>query len=1126
MKYTYLIIVFLFVTLSYSQFNNSAPWMKVEENSKKNVETIDELVNSFNKYWETHDRFKKGSGYKPFMRWENHWRNMTNPLGYLITPQEMHDAWMLKNQSKLNRTFSPNSLPVSNWQPIGPISNANENSTRARGRVNVVQVDPSNPNTIYMGTPAGGIWKSINSGTSWIPLSDELPQIGVSGIAVDYSNSNTIYIATGDKDASDTYSIGVMKSINGGATWSTTGLSFFDTNTTAGDLLIHPTNNQILWCATSVGLYKTTNGGTSWNVVQTGNFSQGSIRLKPGDPTTVYAVSKNSFYKSTNTGTSFTQITTGLPASSGRMIMDVTAANNAYVYILSSTNSNGFQGIYRSTNGGTSFTKTSGTTNILESTQAWYDLALAVSSTNENELYTGCLNIWKSVNGGANSSAINSWFNYSPSFTHADIHFLGFFNNKLYCGSDGGIYVSNNSGASFADITGEAQIGQFYKISVAKQTASKIAGGLQDNGGFAYNNDLWRDYHGGDGMDNVINPVDNNMYYGFIYFGNSLYISSNSGGSISSSVSAPSGESGNWVTPLVANNSGEIFSGFTKLFKLNGGAWTQQSSGTIGFGNVDYIEVAPSNNDVMFVSNGTELYKSINHGVDFFQVYSANSDITSIEVNYSDSNIVYLTTGGINGQVLKSINGGVDFNDITAGVPDIGKNIIVHQGRNTNNPLFLGTSLGVYYLDDSMTAWEPFDTNLPNVSVTDLEINLEDAKLIAATYGRGVWQANIPIQVPNTDVKYVNTTSQISLSCDSNVNATVKVKNNGLTNLSQIVIDYSINSNNLQHTWSGTLVPNAIADIALPVIALPKGVYTLIVNSTTTGDEYSDNNSGAIIVYTNNSGTVGITNTFTNTSDSLLTFTEGKTTSQWVRGVNNNGVMSSGGNTVYTTNLTGDYPNLIKSYLVSQCYDLTNVANPQISFKMKFDLEQNWDIVYVEYSTNLGANWNVLGTMGTGWYNSDRTEFTSGSDCYNCTGAQWTGTNTTSTTYSYPLNTLVGQSNVIFRIVFHTDESSTQLGVTIDDFLISGTLGNQEIELNNVFIHPNPSNGIYNVSLGNIIPTLIEVYDLMGKRIYSNNDIHVSNKEIAIDISSASTGVYFIKIKTEQESTVKRILKE
>jgi len=123
-----------------------------------------------------------------------------------------------------------------------------------------------------------------------------LPQIGISGIAIDHPSGGnlTVYIATGDKDASDTYSVGILKSVNGGP-WISAGLSFTGTGNLAGDLIIHPTNNQILLCATNTGLYRTINGGTTWTVEQTGNFSQGSVRFKPNDPTIVYATTNNRF---------------------------------------------------------------------------------------------------------------------------------------------------------------------------------------------------------------------------------------------------------------------------------------------------------------------------------------------------------------------------------------------------------------------------------------------------------------------------------------------------------------------------------------------------------------------------------------------------------------------------------------------------------------------------------------------------------------------------------------------------------------------------------------------------------------------------------------------------------------
>ena len=185
-----------------------------------------------------------------------------------------------------------------------------------------------------------------------------------------------------------------------------------------------------------------------------------------------------------------------------------------------------------------------------------------------------------------------------------------------------------------------------------------------------------------------------------------------------------------------------------------------------------------------------------------------------------------------------------------------------------------------------------------------------------------------------------------------------------------------------------------------------------------------------------------------------------------------------------------------------------------------------WDIVYVQYSTDFGANWNLLGTSGSGWYNSNRTAATAGNDCYNCPGAQWTGTNTTLTTYTYPLNALNSETNVIFRIVFHSDESANQLGVNIDDFVINGTLSNQNFELQNIVLYPNPSKGIFNIALGTIEPSAIDVYDVTGKIVWSKKDFAISNAEVSLDLSAVAQGIYFVKISADNQSTVKRIIKE
>ena len=1123
MKKILLLVSLAINFLGFSQFVPSAPWMKEINRNNKQYASIDELKNEFNNYWLTRDKNQKGSGYKPFMRWEYHWRNKSNSQGYLITPQEMWEAFNQKKEVKKN---SSSSVPTSIWEPVGPLNHINTGSwSSGQGRVNVVCVDPINENTIYIGTPAGGIWKSTTGGTNWIPLSDNLPQIGVSGIAVDPTNTNIIYISTGDRDAADSYSVGIMKSTDGGSTWDSTGLTFTGTNSFAGDIIINPTNVNELLVATSNGIYKTTNAGSTWSLVRTGNFSQGSIRLKPNNPNVVYAVSENRFVRSTNFGSTFTTITTGLPSNSGRMLLDVTPADENVIYILIANTSYGFQGLYKSTNGGDSFVATNTTTDIFESDQAWFDLALAVSPTNANELYTGCLNIWRSLNGGTSFTRRNVWNNpTSPRYTHADIHYLRYFGSKLYCGSDGGIYVSANNTNSFTDLTASAQISQFYKIAVSKQSASKMVGGLQDNGGHALSNNQWKNYYGADGMDTAIDPNNSNLFYGFIQNGGSLYISSNAGNSSSGGVGSPSGESGNWVTPLVTNSIGEVFAGYSSLYKLDSGNWIQQNTTSLGIGNIDLITIDPSNDNNIYISGNGQLLKSIDKGITFENIFDAS--ITSIAVHSSNSNIIYITTQGTNGQVLKSVNGGLDFTSISSGLPSIGKNVIVHQGRNATNPLFVGTSLGVYYKDDTMSQWQPFDTGLPNVSVTDLEINLEDQKIIAATYGRGIWQAAIEVEVPQKDVKIVEilNLSSTNVECtNSLVSPQINVKNSGATVINNIDFNYSYNGSNFQYNWIGTLNPNQNAIVSLPEISLPKNLYNFNVTAVINNDEVSENNTSSKSFVLNNVGTLNDLNTFETPEDSLLSYDESGLFSTWQRGTAN-GVINTGTSNVYASNLTGNYDDNRKAFLVSECYNFSQITNPVMSFKMAYDLENNWDILYLQYTTDNGANWFKLGETASNWYNSDRTPETSGEDCTNCVGGQWTGTNTTLTEYTYSLNSFSGYpNNVIFRFVFHSDGSVTATGVVVDDFLISGTnLTTTNFQLEKLAIYPNPSSGIFTISSGNISIDSIDLYDMTGKKI----SFKTNKEQTVIDLNAVSDGIYFAKITSNNQSTTKKLIKK
>lgn len=752
MKYfTFLLFV---VTSISAQYNSEAPWMKSLTN-KQGTASIEEMKQAYDNYWLTHDKNAKGSGSKLFMRWLNHYENQLNDDGSILTSGQLFDIY---NKEKQNRDANRSTLAaLSNWQPVFGTLPYN---SPGQGRIQAVAVDPTNPNVIYVGTPAGSIWKSTNGGTSFVSLFDEFPQIGVSGIAIDPNNTNIIYIATGDRNHSDTNFAGVYKSINGGASWTITGT--ISGPSRASDIYVNPSNSNMVWVATSSGLYKSINAGGSWTRTLTGNIKD--IKIKPTDPTVVYAVSASTFYRSTDSGSTFTAVTSGLPASSGRLVIDVTPANSNYVYVLSSTTSDGFQGIYRSVDSGVTFTARNTTTDVNESTQSWYDYALGVSDTNAEEIYTGCLNVWKSTDGGTTLSRINVWSSVTPSYTHGDIHILRFFGNKLYCGSDGGIYVTTNGGTNFTDLTKTIQNQIIYKLAVAKQTSTKIMSGHQDNGCHTYiNNNQWKKVQGGDGMDVAIDPNNQNTLYGFIQYGGSLYKNTTGGSSNSSFVcSAPTAETGtndsggNWVTPMAINSLGELYSGYAQLYKLVSNAWVQQNVTSFGSGDVELVEIDPSNDNIMYVVNGSQIYKSTDKGINFSLVYTASAAVTSLCVHSSLSNVVYITTSGTSGQALKSTDGGTTFANIASGLPTIGKFCIKHQALNSNNPLYVGTNLGVYYIDDTMSTWQAFETNLPNVKVTDLEINYIDNNITAATFGRGVWQSPLPALLGTTEFMLEN----------------------------------------------------------------------------------------------------------------------------------------------------------------------------------------------------------------------------------------------------------------------------------------------------------------------------------------------------------------------------------
>lgn len=792
----------------------------------------------------------KGKGWKQFHRWENFWETRIMEDGkFPIYSKVWEEYTHLVTQEKTN------SRGLGNWQPIGPYNYSNTDSwSPGTGRVNCIVEDPNNSNVIYIGTPSGGVWKSNNAGISWVSLGDQLSTIGVSGITIDPSNSNIIYLCTGDTDGGDTYSIGVVKSLDGGLTWNPIG--GISANKTS-ELIIDPSNSNILYLASSIGILKSVDSGNSWQNIKPGNFRD--IDMKPGNSNIIYAASSSAFYKSTDAGTTWNAIFNGLPNGSGRIAIATTPANSNYVYVLCASTASTYLGVYRSSNSGNSFNAMNTTTNIFQSTQAWYDMALAVSPTNENEIITGVMNVWRSNNGGYSFTQLNSWSNPNgAAYTHADIHYLKYFGGNLYCGSDGGIYKSTNSGNSFADLSGGLQIGQFYRIGGSQNDVNAIAGGLQDNGGYNWDGSQWKIYYGADGMEAGVDVNNSNKIFGMIQYGD-LYGSNNAG---NSNISLGSPESGRWVTPMAMDqNNNRLLAGYNNLYEYNyTSGWNQIS--TYNFPQkLRNIEIYEGNSNIIYVSTDDNIYRTVDGGNSFINITGSlpsNSVITSIEVNPSNSNEIWITRGGwtSGSHVFYSLNGGNSWINITNNLPNLPVNIVKHD-ENTNGGIYVGTDIGVYYYDNDLGLWTAFMNNLPNVIVNDLEINEDNSVIRAGTYGRGVWESPNFSSV-DYDIGIKSIIKPNSNVCSSGIiTPKIELTNYGIVTLTSATINYNIDgNNNLTYNWTGNINQGDTEIVNLPFISTTPGshtfnVYTSLPNGQPDENPNNDNNSSSFNLISN-----------------------------------------------------------------------------------------------------------------------------------------------------------------------------------------------------------------------------------------------------------------------------------
>ncbi|MBK6347891.1 MAG: PKD domain-containing protein [Bacteroidales bacterium] len=733
---------------------------------------------AFNTYWADRE-ITRGSGYKPFKRWEYMMELRLQPDGSKPAPDRSLNAYNSYVASHSSRSVN------GNWTPLGPFTvPSGYNGYRGLGRINAIAFHPTNPDRIYIGAPAGGLWMSDDHGLTWSNTTDVLPTLGVSAILVDHTNPEIIYMGTGDRDAGDASGLGVWKSYDDGQTWAPYNGDMG--TSTVSRLIMHPADNNIVFAATAGGIYKTFDGGLTWAKKANGTFKD--IVYKPGNPDVIYATSNGTFYKSTDGGETFVQGATGLPTGA-RGAIAVTPANPEMVYVFL-TNDDSFKGLYRSMDSGISFEVRSTSPNIMSwdcsggsGGQAWYDLDVAADPLNPDIIYGGGVNCFKSADGGITWNIRSHWYGgCSVQSVHADLHVLEYspLTGRLFAGNDGGVYWTENGGVNWTEISNGLVISQAYKIGQSATNRDFVINGYQDNGTSTWTGTEWLAVGGGDGMECAFDPTDDRYSYSTVYYGAMNRIFNHSAqGQIAGEGSNGITEGGAWVTPfLIDHYDGNImFIGYKNIWRsknikasnTSSVSWTKISE--INSNNFSVMAQSWANTDILYAASGNKLYRSDNVkdvSVTWTTLTGSlpvGNTITALETSFTDENVVFIVQQN---RVFRSADKGMTWTELTGTLPDVQMNTLANY-RHSPEGLYLGTDIGIFYRDNTMSDWILFSDGFPaSARVTELEIFLDPAGqqgdvIRAGTYGRGLWESPMHFSTPSAD--FVASETIVPIGC-------------------------------------------------------------------------------------------------------------------------------------------------------------------------------------------------------------------------------------------------------------------------------------------------------------------------------------------------------------------------
>ena len=683
--------------------------------------------------------------------------------GMVIAPDAYQNAieQMKRIQKVSEMTDSP--FGAATWQSANPVGMFYQvtNASYISGRTNAIAFHPTDANIMYIATAGGGVWKTTNGGTNWTVKTDGLPNLAGGDIAIDPNNPNVLYYGSGELNYSQDshYGDGIFKTTDAGNTW--VKVAPFSMSSSYSEIIVTPTNSNIIYAAGSSGVFKSTNAGLNW----TTSVSVSNVNALVMDwnnnqilfLTTSGVSGVGAVRRSTDGGTSWTNLSGGLPTSGvgrGPMVMSTVDPLTLYIGFAASSGG-GLLGIYKTVNGGNNWTLQNNTTNYL-GTQGWYDNALAIRPGTTDVIVTGGLDLYNSTNSGTTLTKKTVWStSFAEQFCHADIHSLAYnpLNSRLYCCSDGGIYSSSNNGANWVDHNATISTLQYMSADYDPVNPSLMQGGTQDNNKQTSTNNglVWIQRTTGDGGYTIIDAESPNFVYGQ-YVNGSIQRSNNSGTNFGEIT--PTGSSGGlFYNPyeMAPGNSQFIVFARANVWVTpnartvsSGSGWTQiattavlgGSASGIGIGNgttPTRIYMGTSNGRILLTSNGGTNWTTVT-GFPY---------VSDFAVDKTNDAICYASCGGTSAtKVLKTTNGGLNWTNISGNIPLAAVNSLILRNA-APRVLFAGTDLGVYMTTNEGASWALLGSGMPTVEVYDMKYRETNKILLAATHGRGCFKIDL-----------------------------------------------------------------------------------------------------------------------------------------------------------------------------------------------------------------------------------------------------------------------------------------------------------------------------------------------------------------------------------------------